>query len=660
MGFFLINNHGHVMEEQVDELSNEIIYTQSLILEENIKRITSSAIILRNHIHTTKGDMSDFEEYASELYTLMGGITNLQLAPNGIVSKVYPLAGHEKIIGHDIFKSDDTKREALLAKKTKKLTISGPFELLQGGTAIIARSPVYVDEKESTNENEKHIHSRASNFWGFASTVILLDDLLKTTDLYLLKEKNYLYRLWRYHPDTNKVDVFLGEKKLLNKNVLTKNISIPNGEWYLDIEYIGTSFSMNFMKSLYGLNLLISCLLGYLLYIILNRPKELKKEVDLKTRELILKNNELMNEKLALKKLTNAVTYNSNAIFVANENGVIEYINPAYEKMTGYCLDDILNKKTDLFYAEMEYVIKNKSDWSRQGYYTNKYQEQFICITTITIIKDLDNKITGYVGICENITQKIKDDELLQENEILLLQKSKMAAMGEMFENIAHQWKQPLSVILSRSSGLKMLKEMDSLADDIFVESIDTISDNVMHLSNTVDDFRNFFRQDKTIREFSLKEVLNKSISLLNSQLICSKIRIILSEEDSKIYGISNELIQVFMNILTNARDELVKIKTKRYIFININEENNKVTLEITDNAGGVSLGIINKIFDSHFTTKDKEGTGIGLYMSKKIIEDNMSGKLEVLNVTYEYDNQNFNGAKFIITLPKNLKHITV
>ncbi|NQY93825.1 MAG: GHKL domain-containing protein, partial [Campylobacteraceae bacterium] len=125
---------------------------------------------------------------------------------------------------------------------------------------------------------------------------------------------------------------------------------------------------------------------------------------------------------------------------------------------------------------------------------------------------------------------------------------------------------------------------------------------------------------------------------------------------DIKISGIANELIQVFMNIITNAKQELVNIRSKKFIFIDIKVDEENVLIEITDSAGGISNSIIDKIFDSHFTTKNESGTGIGLYMSKKIIEQNMQGKLEVENTIYEYMEESFSGAKFSIILPIKYK----
>jgi len=639
-GYFFIQNNNQYVEDQIDELSNEIVRSQAVVIERSVQRSTSSAVILGNHIHALNGNMYDFEEYAQDLYFLLGGVTNLQLAPNGVIAKIYPLKGHEKALGHDIFNADSRKKEAFLAKKSKKLTLAGPFTLIQGGVAIIARNPVYLDDNH-LEKNHTHKHSHADKFWGFTSSLIMLDDLLKNTDVHLLEEKNYLYRLWRHHPDTNKVDIFAGVRGLPNIKVLTKSISVPNGKWFLDIEYVGTSVSSNAIKIFYTINFLVSILLGYLLYVLLNRPKELKREVSEKTHEL--------------KKLTNAVTYNSTAIFIANKDGVVEYINPAFEEMTGYSFDDIYNDETDLFQEELSHAIKEKNKWSGQGTHIKKNQEKFVSITTISLVTDYDNNITSYVGVCEDITQKLKDEEIIHDKEILLLQQSKMASIGEMFENIAHQWMQPLSGVLTMATGLKMLKEGDALPDKVLLEHLDNISLNVNHLTDTVNDFRNFFRQDKTIKEFYLNDAFNKALSLLTSELKTSGIKIILSEEDIKVTGIANELIQVFMNIITNAKQELLKIRSKKYIFIDTKIVDENVLIEITDSAGGVPVLIIDKIFDSHFTTKNENGTGIGLYMSQKIIEENMKGILKVENTIYEYKEESFAGAKFSIILPLKL-----
>lgn len=155
IGHEFIENNNKDLESNINKLSNELVKSHALILEKSILRNTASASILAKYIEMQNGDMNKFEEFAQTLQEELKGVTNLQLAPNGIVTKIYPLIGHEKALGHDILKNDKRKKEALLAKESEKLTLAGPFKLIQGGVAIIARKPLYID----------------NNFWGFTSAL---------------------------------------------------------------------------------------------------------------------------------------------------------------------------------------------------------------------------------------------------------------------------------------------------------------------------------------------------------------------------------------------------------------------------------------------------------------------------------------------------------
>ena len=453
LGLFLINNNSEYWEKQIIVLSKKILHTQALILEKAVSRSTSSAIILASYIYTTKGDMSDFDEYSKMMYSSFGGVSNLQLAPLGIVSKIYPLKGNEKAIGHDIFNADDRKKEAFLAKETKELTLAGPFSLIQGGIGIIARYPVYL---ELNNKN------KAPVFWGFTSALILLEELIKNTDLNSLKEKNYEFRLWRFHPDTKKIDVFFGKKVLEGKHILSKAITVPNSTWYLDIVYMGSSISNRLLFFTYFLNVLISLFLAYSLYLLLKQPQKLRLLVEEKTKELNIKNKELEKEHFKLKRLSNALTYNSNAIFITDAQGSFEYVNKSFEETTGYTLDAILRTENFVFRKKLKKITAIKDKWSGEGSYCKRNGQRFYALTTISAIKNSKNEITSYVGVSQDISEIRIQDAKIKEKEILLIQQSKMAALGEMFENIAHQWRQPLSVISICASNLKLLKELDS------------------------------------------------------------------------------------------------------------------------------------------------------------------------------------------------------
>ena len=242
------------------------------------------------------------------------------------------------------------------------------------------------------------------------------------------------------------------------------------------------------------------------------------------------------------------------------------------------------------------------------------------------------------------------------EKERLLIQQSKMATMGEMIGNIAHQWKQPLSTISTASTGVKLQKELETLTDKELMEAMDAINNSSQYLAQTIEDFRSFFKPNKLKQRFIFKTLYEKTFKLINSQFKNNNIQIIENIEDIELNTHENELLQVLINILKNSKDELVNLprEEERLIFFNTFLKDNIIFIKIRDNAGGIAEDIIDKIYDPYFSTKkDKEGTGIGLYMSKQIIES-MHGKIKVSNINFTYSDKKYKGAEFTITIPLN------
>ena len=248
------------------------------------------------------------------------------------------------------------------------------------------------------------------------------------------------------------------------------------------------------------------------------------------------------------------------------------------------------------------------------------------------------------------IEQYVEENKKQSE---LLSQRTKLVAMGEMIENIAHQWRQPLSLITTASSGIKLQKEMGMLDDEKLNEAVDTIGSSATFLTETIDDFRDFFKPDKQQIKFSLQNSLERTFNLLQSKIKNRDIEVIKNVEDIVIENYERELIQVLLNVLKNAIDALDQKEGKKYIFVDIYKENDFVIIKIKDNAGGISKDIIGRIFEPYFTTKHKaQGTGIGLYMSEEIITRHMNGELLVENSTYIYEDETFTGALFTIKIP--------
>lgn len=273
-----------------------------------------------------------------------------------------------------------------------------------------------------------------------------------------------------------------------------------------------------------------------------------------------------------------------------------------------------------------------------------------LLIISIYVSKILEKKFVNYK---KEINKYIEENSKQQH---ILSQQSKMAAMGEMIGNIAHQWRQPLSVITTVASGMKLQKEFNTLDDKTFNDSIDNITNSAQYLSKTIDDFRNFFRTDKNESIFSINECLDKVIKLTAAQFKNNEIIFIKNLKDFNILGLENEFIQALINILNNAKDALLEKDGIRVIIISTYDENHKAFIKIEDNAGGIDEKIIDKIFEPYFTTKHQsKGTGIGLYMTEKIITKHMNGAIEIKNSEITYKEITYKGTEVLIELPTNL-----
>ena len=251
-----------------------------------------------------------------------------------------------------------------------------------------------------------------------------------------------------------------------------------------------------------------------------------------------------------------------------------------------------------------------------------------------------------------------KTKELL-EKEAILNQQAKMAAMGEMIENIAHQWRQPLSVISTISSSLKIKKEMNILDDKEFYEALQSINRTSQHLSNTIDDFRNFFSPNKEMNKFYVSQLIKKSKDLIKSRFDKFNIKVIENIDDIEILSYQNELFQVILNLFSNSIDVLSSNEIEnKIIYIKIYHDENNLYIEFLDNGGGIKDEFINRVFEPYFTTKHKsQGTGIGLYMSLQIVTKHLNGEISVKNDTFIHNNIKYFGAKFTILLPIHPKN---
>ena len=351
-------------------------------------------------------------------------------------------------------------------------------------------------------------------------------------------------------------------------------------------------------------------------------------------------------------------------ILVTDDKGNILNVNKSFEKITGYKLQEVMGLNPSIlksgyhdekFYQDLWREVRTNGYWSGEIHNKSKSGKVYQELLTVNAIYDENGHISNYIGLFSDITKQKKQDKLI-------LQQSRTAAIGEMLENIAHQWRQPLSIISTSATGLKFLLEIDpdeKVEKSKVLNVLDDVNTYAQYLSNTIEDFRSFFKGDMTkIRKFNIKDTLDKIANLTKDSFMHNFITVIDHSEDKEILIENNEniLTQALINIYNNAKDalvEYVKEKDKRYFFIDIELKDDTVYLYFRDNAGGISKDILNQIFDPYFTTKHESiGTGLGLYMTYQIVTKQIKGTIEVHNVAFEYDNKTYKGAEFIIGLP--------
>ena len=254
-------------------------------------------------------------------------------------------------------------------------------------------------------------------------------------------------------------------------------------------------------------------------------------------------------------------------------------------------------------------------------------------------------------GLAIKIKKEVSKSQQIEKK---LFESEKLAAMGEMIGNIAHQWRQPLSVISTIASGLVVSQKFGILELDKLESNMTNIVTQSKYLSETIDDFSNFIKNTNVESTFTINQLVDRLLSLTSSALKNNEVNVIKNiSADYEMSGFQNELIQALINIINNAKDAVVsndKIP-ERYIFIETQYIDNKKELIIYDNGGGIKKEFISKIFEPYFTTKHQSlGTGIGLHMTYNILVLKHRASVDVFNYGYIYNEMNFRGAKFLIT----------
>ncbi len=363
----------------------------------------------------------------------------------------------------------------------------------------------------------------------------------------------------------------------------------------------------------------------------------------------------LINSERRLKQINDRYIISS----VTDPKGKIISASDAFCAISGYSREELLGKAHSIVrhpdmpksaFKEMWHTIKQGKNWQGTVKNLKKDGGYYWVYANIEPIFDKKGEIEAYAAIRIDITDSVHLKEELEnsrQKDRAMLQQSKLAQMGEMIAMIAHQWRQPLTAISSTASDLHMKIVLDNFKSDYFISKLEKIDDFSQHLSKTIDDFRSFYREDKEKEKICFSEITQGTLDIVATSVSNKDIK--LETEftcEKEIAAYPNELKQVILNLIKNAEDILIEREiTNPTIHLRTYDDDANSHFEVSDNAGGIPDEIIEKIFDPYFSTKtEKDGTGLGLYMSKTIVEKHCAGKLTVRNTK--------EGALFTISIP--------
>jgi len=392
---------------------------------------------------------------------------------------------------------------------------------------------------------------------------------------------------------------------------------------------------------------------------------------------VILKHEEqakIIKQKQASLELAHTAIENAaEAVMMTDANNKIIMLNKAGELIFGYQEKDILGmdpkifssgRHDGVFYRQMWSDLLNNGAWVGDIWNQRANEEVFPQQTSIKAVCDKNGDIVNYVAVMMDISKRIEIEQKLEsmnknlesivadevaknrQKDAALIKQSRHAAMGEMIANIAHQWRQPLNALGIMVQDARVAWRVGELDGEYINKMVDNSMKQINGMSQTIDNFRTFFKPDSKKVKFSVRDTIDRMQGLFLASMDVNEIEFSVNiPEDIFIYGYENAFVHALLNIIDNSKDAALENSVgSPKVEIGAYRDGSNCVIFIQDNAGGIPSDVIDKIFEPYFTTKEQgKGTGIGLYMTKTIIENNMSGKISVENTN--------DGAKFVIEL---------
>lgn len=597
-----------IKENEEREMSNTInIVRQNF--EEVFKNCYTSALTLAMTIND-KGIPENFDKISQQLLNKNESIDAVQLVPNGVIKYVYPFEENKAALNYDILNANSSvSYEAKKSIKSKIMFFAGPFQLKQGGIAVIGRLPVYKNNK----------------FWGFSAVIIKLETLLKQSGIKSIDISKYYFQFSKKNPITNKEEFFLPEKMdIQNKHY--QIVSIPDGDWKLYLIHRNKNVIIEQIYTSLFLGIFLALISGLWIYSILKKPAELQQLIEKQTRKILKRETEFR------------AIFNQAPVGIAKIDtmtGKFITVNDEYGKIVGYSTEELLNTdfQSITHSSDLELDIKMMSDLKNglvndfhiEKRYINKSGNIVWVNLFVATLWKKQNIIINHIAIVEDITEKKKAEEELNQSFMLVSEQNKRLLNFSYI--VSHNLRSHTSNIQLIADLLENSKSKDEQDEMItLLKKVSQSLDETMRNLNEVVNIRNNI--NLKIENLNLNNFIENTLSLLKPQ-IENKSAIVENNASDDIFIEYNRayLESILYNFISNA---LRYSHPDRNPIITLSFNKNEKSLSIKDNGIGIDLKRNKEDLFGMYKTfnNNPDAKGLGLFLTKNQI-DAMGGKIE-------------------------------
>lgn|GEM_PF-2608095 len=609
------------------QMTAEIANLNAREIGDRLERALSASFALAAVVRQGGGRIDRFEQLAGEMVRTYGGIGALQYAPEGVVRQIVPLAGNEAALGFSPLKDPKQRFEAQKAVDSRRLVLTGPFSLVQGGYGVVGRYPVFLDERTGKER-----------FWGLIQVVVRIPELLAVTSLGSLEASGYRYELWRIDPQNGERVVFARTAGQPLQDTVDAVIVVPGGQWILSVASRKQQGFSGFLLIEGAVVVLLSCLAAIAVAMLQREPLLLRREIQVREAA----ERELQRSRARLQEIID--TLDAGVALWDAEHRLMAW-NDAVERLFPE-LRPIL--RVGLERAELEEAIRKSGRYPSQeettafGWNSIGTWDYRMNDGRIISVQRLPTADGGRLVLNRDVTEVRRSAEVLARND-------RMASLGRLVGGIAHEVNTPignaLMVVSSMQDRLQQLERtvtsgqlrrselIDFIhkvreADEIALRNLNRAAELVQHFKQVAVDQTSDRR-----RRFDLAETLSDIVSTLSVRLRRSSHRLDLNlEPEVAMESYPGALGQVVVNLIENAllhafpgRDGgEMRLSSRRL-------PDGRVELEFSDNGAGIAEADLPRIFDPFFTTRlGQGGSGLGLSIVLNLVRDLLGGEVEI------------------------------